>query len=152
MSPIKVSADVMSSIKAVIGYMHCKKMRSMMFSWIQPLKTISRGNVHDTILTFHNLYKYNCLVNLYKAYRMGNLSFFHDSIVNLGPTHEHVTRRVGQNYINIPLYLKSRCQQSFLFNACKFWNELPAHIKSINEFSKFQMKCKETLLNNQNFH
>ena len=116
------------------------------------LKTILRGNVHDTILTFHNLYKYNCLVNFYKAYRMGIPSFFHDSIVNLEPTHEHVTRRVGQNNINIPLYLKSRCQQSFLFNACKFWNELPAHIKSINELSKFQMKCKETLLNNQNYH
>ena len=25
------SADVMSSIKAVIGYMHCKKMRGMVF-------------------------------------------------------------------------------------------------------------------------
>ena len=74
-----------------------------------PLKSV----YHFSILSKFELIIYNC-----------NSQYFLDKILPMTPEHQHHTRYVSFNKLNLPICQKTVYQNQFLFNAVKNWNEL----------------------------
>ena len=68
---------------------------------------------HFKILPVAKLYSYFCFVKLYNRQR-------------------------SNNNLILPIFFKSRCQQSFVYNAVKFWNVLPVHVKNCQNIGTFK--------------
>jgi hypothetical protein len=100
------------------------------------------GCLVSKVLNVSNLYKYLCSIKFYKSYRMGSHEHFALSIANLLPSHNYSTRHKEAGQLNIPLYHKSKCQQSFLFNSSKTWNTIPPYVRECDTLTKFKNSLK----------
>ena len=54
--------------------------------------------------------------------------------------HGHGTRNNNLPFV-LP-HVKTQGSKSFIFNAIKLWNNLPSHVKQINDKVDFKSKCK----------
>ena len=74
-------------------------------------------------------------------------SFFNERLRNLQNYHSYNTRFVTQNNINVPLFTRYKCQNSFLYKSIGLWNNLPSELKNCNCINKFRNNIKLYLLN-----
>ena len=97
-------------------------------------------------LNLKNLYRYSCLVKYMNDYFFSANEF---NISYLLPSHSYQTRHRLNENLNAPLFLKTRCQQSFIFNAVKLWNELPSELRFPSSLTVFKYNFKFLLLLSQ---
>lgn len=98
------------------------------------------------VLDLTSLYKYFCGIKTYKSFILGQHEFFVTNFKRLIPDHGYRTRHKAAGNINVPFCCKSRCQQSFLFNASKIWNDIPIVIRNSPSLFVFKNKFKQHLL------
>lgn len=106
----------------------------------------SLGERNLKILNIECLYKYFCAVKFFKCYVMGEHGYFYEYISNLVPRHHHVTRHIAAGQLNIPLFQKSKCQHSFIYNASKIWNSVPDAVKESLSVKEFKKQYKKYLV------
>jgi len=102
------------------------------------------------LFNFDSIYRYFTLVKFYRIVRLKQHSYFGDLLDLLTPTHDYTTRFSDRNTYNKPLYLKSKCQNSFLFRSVGLWNGIPEEIKTCATLSGFKKRLKNELLSLQN--
>jgi len=107
---------------------------------------------HQTLINFLNLnsiYCYFLACKFFRVVRANNHEYFVNVVGNLLPLHPHFTRFInGLNYTT-PLYSKSKCQKSFLFQAVTVWNSLSPKLKLCTSYSLFKKDLKTFLLSSQ---
>ena len=112
----------------------------------------SRNNNPDSqvaILNLTKLYAYFCTVKFFMSYQLGFHYHFIPIINNLLPNHSYSTRHRSNDLFNVPFYNLSRCQNSFVYNACNFWNQLPVTIRNLDSLNLFKNGCKKFLFSNE---
>lgn len=77
---------------------------------------------------------------------MGQHEYFVERISDMLPQHHHVTRHRTAGHLNAPLFLKSRCQHSFVYNAAVFWNNIPNVIRESRSIDQFKKQYKKHLI------
>ena len=100
------------------------------------------------ILKFDKLYKYFSAIKLFRAHHLGFHQYFVNNILSLVPAHSYPTRNSQSNYLNIPRYRLSKCHQSFFYNSCSNWNDIPSNIRESRTKDEFRKLYKQFLLNN----
>ena len=126
---------------------HISKLISKQNKILNLLPGNDRNSKYDQfkILPVAKLFQYFCCIKLYNSICLGRHAHFYGTLSSLIPSHEHVTRQSSNNNLNLPNFLKSRCQQSFLYNAVKFWNVLPVHIRNCQNIGAFKHLLKNFL-------
>ena len=98
-----------------------------------------------TALGFTQLYNYTCMSKFMKDYIFGIGRPLCD-ISRFFPNHMHNTRfRIGLN-LSGPTMLKTKCQQSYVYCACKQWNTLPVYLRDCSTMKIFKKLFKAYLL------
>lgn len=115
------------------------------------LRVFRRNNYHSTfndlnILCFEYIYEYFVLTKFYR-YKNKHVHVYFDTIINnLEPVHRYPTRFVDLGNLNIPHHRLGRSQNSFMFSAVNFWNELPQAIRGCTSLYTFKRHLKLHLL------
>ena len=60
--------------------------------------------------------------------------------------HFHGTRFKYDERLTLPMYIKTKCQRSFLYQGIQFWNLLPVDLRLIDYPSVFKKRLKMFLL------
>jgi len=94
----------------------------------------------QTLLDFRKIFIYFAIVKLVQSYKFCRHDYFGDLLSGLVPLHNHNTRFVQRDNLNLPLVRLRKTQRSFLPTAIAAWNSLPAAIREEN--SLFQLKRK----------
>ena len=133
-----VSQEVISSTTA------------MKFSWLWIVAPpgINKYEYHK-VFTFDNIYKYFTTLKLYQIMSMQTPNTISEQISTSQIQHNHFTRFKNQMNLRTPLFHKSKCQNSFVYQSVKLWNNLPLQLKRENSFHVFKNKLKEFLLFSQ---
>jgi hypothetical protein len=98
------------------------------------------------ILTVDKVFKYKIGLYFYKTLNIENYDPVLFSYINDNTNvHQHVTR--NRYDITLPLFSRSRTQNSLLYIGCDNWNKLHSDLKAINTLSGFKFKYKLFLLN-----
>ena len=101
------------------------------------------------IIVFHHSLSKVCHFSILSKFQSiihnGNSQYFLDKILSLTPEHQHHTRFVSFNKLNLPICQKTVYQNQFLYNAVKNWNELPPSLKEPLPPKIFKRKLKEHL-------
>jgi len=100
-------------------------------------------------LNLDSIFRYFTAVKTFKILRLGEHSYFRDLFERLLPSHSHLTRFADGTNFNIPPFLKSKCQRSFLYQAVVVWNSLPDNVKSSHAIFSFKNSIRTFLLENQ---
>ena len=93
------------------------------------------------------MYEYFSQIKLHKVVFANNHDYFHNKLQLLIPVHQHETRFSFDLNLNIPFFRKSKCQNSFIFQAISVWNKLPQEFKEIKNFYSFKKKVKRIFVN-----
>ena len=102
---------------------------------------------NERLFDFEMAYNYFCSINMYRIIKLNSHEFLAAKILSYQTNHSHETRSVHNQNLNRPFYRKSKCQRSFLYNAVDIWNELPPHIKTVQEdLTSFKKLTKNHLL------
>jgi len=101
------------------------------------------------LLKFNSIYKYFLACKFFRVVKENSHDHFVNVIGQLLPTHVHNTRFSHTLNYTTPLYSKSKCQKSFLFQAITVWNALPLELKLNNDLFSFRRDLKLLLLATQ---
>ena len=97
---------------------------------------------HNKLLDFNDLYKYFCLVRMYKYFRLGQHSHFSEVYSKYEVSHLRPTRfRLNKN-LNIPQSRLSICKKSFVSQSIGFWNNIPLNIKECPTLKLFKYNLR----------
>ena len=100
----------------------------------------------NRLLKFDDAYKYFAGIKLYKELSGKSIPYFSERIQSFQISHNHFTRfSLGSN-LHTPLYIKSKCHESFIYQSLSFWNTLPEEIKCSRSTSSFKFMLKSRLL------
>ena len=98
-------------------------------------------------LPLKSVYHFSIRSKFQSIIHNGNSHCFLDQILSLTPEHQHHTRFVSFNKLNLPICQKTVYQNQFLYNAVKNWNELPPSLKEPLPPRIFKRQLKEHLRN-----
>ena len=102
---------------------------------------------NERLFDFDMAYEYFCGVNMYRIIQLNNHEFLAAKLLSYQNSHSHETRSVQNQNLNLPLFRKSKCQRSFLYNGIKIWNTLPLNIRTVQEdLNSFKKLLKNHLL------
>jgi len=104
------------------------------------------GVITSDFLTFNYIYEYFTAIKLYKIVKLNHHPYFHELFRSLTPTHGHVTRFRSRDNYNLPHFVKTKCQSSFLFQSINVWNGLTDSTKSSQNLASFKRNLKSELL------
>jgi len=102
------------------------------------------------LFNFRSIFRYFTAVKMFKIIKLNEHQYFSEYFNSFLPHHNHDTRFRSRSNYNIPFYVKSKCQNCFIYQSIDYWNVLPENIKqcsSLHNF-KFMLRCK--LLEDQN--
>jgi len=103
----------------------------------------------EDLLDFDSIFKYFVGIKLFKVIRLEQHPYFSLSLSSLQPEHNYGTRfSVGSNY-NTPQFVKTKCQNSFIFRSVELWNALPDDIRVEQSLVIYKRRLKLYLLNIQ---
>ena len=88
---------------------------------------------NEGLFDFDMAYRYFCSINMYRIIQLNNHEFLADKILSYQNNHSHETRSVQNQNLNLPLFRKSKCQRSFLYNGINIWNTLPLNIRIVQD-------------------
>ena len=71
---------------------------------------------------------YYAVIKLCKEMNTDITPYFSNRIASFQSNHEHNTRFTVNNDLVPPLYNRSECQSSFIYQSITFWNNLPPEI------------------------
>ena len=80
-------------------------------------------------LPYNSVYQYFSLCKFQRIYFHSHSQYFFDRISELLPCHQHCTRFISEDKINVPYCNKSISQNHFFYNAVKHWNSIPPTLK-----------------------
>ena len=96
---------------------------------------------------FDTAYKYFCGINMYRVLSLNSHPFLATKILSYQRNHSHETRSVLNQTLTLPYLTRSKCQRSFLYNGIKICNDIPLHIRNVQEnLNSFKKLLKEHLL------
>ena len=118
------------------------------------IKTITKYDSNDRpelscLMNFESIYSYCVLAKLFKILRENKHEYFYDRLMNIQVNHNHFTRFKAQLSLNAPLFDKSRCLASFVYQSVNNWNRLPLQVKKQTTMNSFKTELKQFLLANQ---
>ena len=100
----------------------------------------------ENVLDFDMAYRYFCTVKMYKILCMNNHESLALKINSFQTHHSHETRAVSNENLSLPLFLRTKCQNSFVYRGIQFWNSIPSELRNIpNDLNAFK-KCLKRLL------
>ena len=100
------------------------------------------------LLNFEQSYMYFAVIKLYKEINTNITPYFSNRIASFQSNHQHNTRFTVNNNLVPPLFNRSKCQSSFIYQSIKVWNNLPPEIKSSDNVELFTRKLKNHLISN----
>ena len=101
----------------------------------------------EKVLDFDMAYKYFCLIKMYKILRLNNHESLASKIESFQTHHAHDTRAVSHNDLTLPLFRRTKCQNSFVYRGIKFWNSIVPDIRNIpDDLNAFKIRLKRSLL------
>ena len=101
----------------------------------------------ENVLNFDMAYKYFCTIKMYKILRLNNHDSMAAKINSFQTYHNYGTRAIHNQNLRSPLYLRTKCQMSFIYRGIKFWNSIPFDLRNISDDLKtFKRLLKGFLL------
>ena len=101
----------------------------------------------ERLFDFDTAYKYFCSINMYRIIQLKNHDFLATKILSYQINHNHETRSVQNQNLNLPFYRLTKCQRSFLYNGTNIWNSLPLNIRTLQaDLNSFKKLTKRHLL------
>ena len=94
--------------------------------------------------------RFHILTSAFRVLRTQTPEYLFTEFVSLESVHNCNTR--GKNNLLIPNHRTEMFHKSFTVTAIKFWNTLPAHIKSSISIGSFKKKCLSHILMNQSLN
>lgn len=134
---------------------HCKDYRQKLQSLQNKVISLlpSPPNVSKyvfyNVLDFDRIFKYFTLLKFYRFITADEPSEIYEQILSSRIQHGYPTRQNHQLHFRLPLFYKSKCQQSFIFQSLKMWNNLPTNLKCVGTFNAFKRELKLVLLQSQ---
>ena len=102
---------------------------------------------NERLFNFEMAYEYFCSINMYRIIQLNNHEFLAAKLLSYQNSHSHETRSVQNQNLNLPLFRKSKCQRSFLYNGIQIWNTLPLNIRIVqDDLNSFKKLLKNHLL------
>ena len=92
----------------------------------EPLTSIC---IRNRLLNFDATYKFFVLMKMYNITIGASHEYFYRQIAELRPIHSYPTRFIMSDSLNLPLYFRTKCQNSFLYRGIKLWNKLPLALR-----------------------
>ena len=135
------------------GVTNKRRLLSVQNKVVSLLRVTPSMNIylHYNILTFDNIFRYFTLLKLYRFLNNLEIDTNRDiylSIFNSQIDHNHHTRFKAHLNFQPPFFHKSKCQQSFVFQSLKLWNELPIYLKQNQTYNQFKFGLKSHLISN----
>ena len=87
----------------------------------------------ENVLDFDMAYQYFCTIKMYKILRLNNHASLAELINSFQTSHTHNTRSVIDQKLKLPLFLSTKCQNSFIYRGIQFWNNISIEIRNIPE-------------------
>ena len=102
---------------------------------------------HEKVLDFDMAYKYFCTIKMYKILHLNNHPSLAAKINSFQTNHTHNTRAVFNENLRLPLFLSTKCQNSFIYRGIDFWNSIPLELRNIPEdVNSFKRLLKQFLI------
>ena len=101
----------------------------------------------NVLLTFNQAFDYFAAIKFYKELNNPVNMYFNNKILNYQRPYSRLTRFSQNRIIVPPLFTKSKCQTSFIYQSIKFWNSLPLDIKNSANINTCKRNVKIFLLN-----
>ena len=98
--------------------------------------------VNRVFLQYDDVYRIFVLAKTYNIIREGRHEYFSEKFTRLLIPHRYVTRSQLERRFTTPFYVKTKCQNSFLFRSIRLWNRIPNAIKSSCNIRRFKNKLK----------
>ena len=106
--------------------------------------TRNDNRVDIRFLNFDQIYKYFCLIRIFKYYTMNLGPYFKDKFEVSSTEHQYNTRfSLNRNLLH-PNVRSSKVFNSFFYNSIRFWNTIPVSAKrldSVSQFKKYLKSC-----------
>ena len=99
----------------------------------------------EGVMTFDMIYRYTTLLKIYKILNANHHVYFVNKVLECQVEHSHSTRFRTNESIQKPFYVKTKCQNSFLYRGIEFWNLLPFSLRN-TESNVFKKKLKEYII------
>ena len=69
-------------------------------------------------------------------------------IISYQVHHLYPTRFKSDGKLNLPLFLKAKCQASFIYGGLTLWNRTPGYIRDADSFKSFRKLLKNHIILN----
>ena len=102
------------------------------------MQNISPNRPDRSFLQKDEVYIYSILCKMFKGICDGKHLHFIDKMDQHSSAHKYETRSNVGNCFTISLYLKSKCQNSVIYRGIQVWNNIPSHLKELNNVRKFK--------------
>ena len=99
-----------------------------------------------SFLQYDEVYKYFILCKMFKVICDGKHLHFVNKMDQHSIAHIYETRSNVGNCFTSPLYLKSKFENSFIYRGIKVRNNIPSHLKQLNNVRKFKKHMQSYLL------
>ena len=105
---------------------------------------VLRGQVYRSLslLSLHHIVKYFTCIIFCKSVVSYEQPYFFEKIVSHQEPHFHGTRFKYDERLTLPMYIKTKCQRSFLYQGIQLWNLLPVDLRLIGSPSVFKKILK----------
>jgi hypothetical protein len=97
-----------------------------------------------SILKLKELRKYRILMLLHAIITNNSPVYLSERFVFISQISSRITR-LGSSLLSIPIHRTVAYNKSFTISACRYWNDLPCHIKSIDKRARFGTEVKSYL-------
>ena len=125
---------------------HLQIIQNMLIRSMSPanssISTISQYKELN-ILDINKLYELNLGCHMYRV-KYGLCPKL--NLIQFMSEHTHNTRY--KSLVKKPQYIKQISTKSLVWQAPTFWNKIPDHIKSNNNYKRFKSNLKQHILNN----
>ena len=87
----------------------------------------------EKVLDFDMAYKYFCTIKMYRILRLNNHPSLAAKINSFQTNHAYITRAVTNEHLTLPLFMSTKCQNSFIYRGIEFWNSIPLDLRNISD-------------------
>ena len=101
---------------------------------------------NQNILNFELARQYFVNLNFFQILKLGKHCYFKDKIHALQASHSHQTRFASSGQYNLPMMNFTKCQNSFVYQGLKSWNNLPIALKNLDKLCTFKSQVKKHIL------
>ena len=98
---------------------------------------------NKSMMNYDMVVEHSCCINMYRILMTDAHNYFKNKISNFQTDHDHGTRAVNLEHINLPFYRLSKCKRSFIYRGLYFWNKLPLSLRNVSNLKCFHKTLKE---------